>query len=136
EWMNGQHLKRLSEEERVRRVDAFLAARGYDPAAHPPEWRALLVRAIGDRLKTLADAEGYGRFALREALEVDPEAWATLREKPEGSGRFGALGRPDRRRVGTGSEGGGPGATRRRKAACRACGPLLDCVATSYCPVV
>ncbi|TMQ74082.1 MAG: glutamate--tRNA ligase [Candidatus Eisenbacteria bacterium] len=92
EWMNGQHLKRLSEEERVRRVDAFLAARGYDPAAHPPEWRALLVRAIGDRLKTLADAEGYGRFALREALEVDPEAWATLREKPEVGPRLAALG--------------------------------------------
>ncbi|MEK7823589.1 MAG: glutamate--tRNA ligase [Candidatus Eisenbacteria bacterium] len=92
EWMNGQHLKRLSEDERVRRVEAFLASRGYDLSARPPEWRAALVRAIGDRLKTLADAERYGVFALRDRLEVDPEAWAELRAKPEVGPRLATLG--------------------------------------------
>src|SRR5262245_51321660 len=75
EWMNGQHMKRLAEEDRVARVEAFLASRGRDLTAHPPEWRAALVRAIGDRLKTLVDAERYGGFALDEALEIDPVAW-------------------------------------------------------------
>jgi glutamyl-tRNA synthetase len=51
------------------------------------------VRAIGDRLKTRADAERYGVFALRDALEVDPEAWAELREKPEVGPRLAELGR-------------------------------------------
>ena len=93
EWMNGQHMKLLPEAERVRRVAAFLATRGYDLSVRPPEWGAALVRAIGDRMKTLADAERYGVFALRDALEVDPEAWAGLREKPEVGPRLAELGR-------------------------------------------
>jgi glutamyl-tRNA synthetase len=82
EWMNGQHLKRLPEEERVLRVEAFLAQRGHDLSQRSPEWRTVLVRAIGDRLKTLLDAERYGAFALREELEIDPEAWISLLQKP------------------------------------------------------
>ena len=92
EWMNGQHLKRLPDDERLRRVEAFLAGQGYDLSNRSPEWRALLVRAIGDRLKTLADAERYGVFALRDRLEVDPDAWNELREKAEVGPRLTALG--------------------------------------------
>ncbi|HEV2105904.1 MAG TPA: glutamate--tRNA ligase family protein, partial [Candidatus Eisenbacteria bacterium] len=91
EWVNAQHLRRLDEVERMRRVERFLAARGYDLSARTPEWRAALVRAIGDRLKTLADAEGYGRFALRAELEMDPAAWAELLAKPEADARLAAL---------------------------------------------
>jgi glutamyl-tRNA synthetase len=84
EWVNGQHLKRLDEAERVRRVEAFLAARGHDLSRRAPEWRAAFVRALGDRLHTLADAESWGAFVLREALETEPDAWADL------AGRAGA----------------------------------------------
>jgi len=92
-WMNGQHMKRLSEDDRVGRVESFLSTQGHDLSSRPPAWRAALVRAIGDRLKTLADAERYGAFALREDLEVDPEAWAELREKPDVGPRLEELGR-------------------------------------------
>jgi glutamyl/glutaminyl-tRNA synthetase len=78
EWMNGQHLKRLAEEEKVALVRAYLGERGWNLDGHDPEWLRALVRAIGDRLKTLADAETYGAFALRETLEMDPEAWKTV----------------------------------------------------------
>jgi glutamyl-tRNA synthetase len=71
----------------------YLATKGYDVESRTPEWRAALVRAIGDRLKTLADAERYGVFALRDALEVDPQAWAELREKPDVGPRLAELGR-------------------------------------------
>jgi glutamyl-tRNA synthetase len=91
EWMNGQHMKLLPEPERVSRVEAFLASRGIDLGGRPAEWRSALVRAIGDRLKTLADAERYGAFALREDLEIDPVAWAELRERPEVGPRLEAL---------------------------------------------
>jgi glutamyl-tRNA synthetase len=91
EWMNGQHLKLLPEEERVARVEAFLTARGHDLSARPPEWRAALVRAIGDRLKTLADAETYGAFALRDVLETDPQAWAELLARAEVGPRLARL---------------------------------------------
>ncbi len=90
-WMNGQHLKRLPEPERVRLVEAFLESRGHSLGARPPEWRAALVRAIGDRLKTLADAEFYGAFALQETLEIDPVVWADLCDRPEVAPRLLAL---------------------------------------------
>ena len=83
EWMNGQHLKRLSEEERVGRVGAFLTVRGHDVTSRGPEWLAALVRMIGDRLKTLEDAERYGAFALKSEIVLDPDAWAEVREKPD-----------------------------------------------------
>jgi len=91
EWMNGQHLKRLPEEERVARVEAFLAQRGYDLSQRSPEWRTMLVRAIGDRLKTLLDAERYGGFALRDELEIDPDAWTTLLQTPAVAQRLQGL---------------------------------------------
>jgi len=91
EWMNGQHLKRLPEEERTRRAMEFLTARGHDLTGRSPEWQAALVRAIGDRLKTLMDAERYGAFALREQVEMDEVAWAEVRERPEVGSRLEAL---------------------------------------------
>jgi glutamyl-tRNA synthetase len=91
EWMNGQHLKRLPEEERTRRAVEFLEQRGHDLSSRSPEWRQALVRAIGDRLKTLMDAERYGAFALREELDLDPAAWAEVRERPEVGPRLEAL---------------------------------------------
>jgi len=91
EWVNGQHLKLLPEPERVARVEAFLAHRGYDLTSRPAEWRATLVRAIGDRLKTLADAETYGAFALRDTLETDPQAWADVLGRAEAGPRLARL---------------------------------------------
>jgi len=85
EWINAQHLKREPDEVRARLVRDFVAARGVDAGAHSDAWWVMLVRALGDRLKTLADAREYGRFALEPELEIDPEAWAGVIEKP-GSG--------------------------------------------------
>jgi glutamyl/glutaminyl-tRNA synthetase len=91
EWMNGQHLRALTEEERVRRVEEFLGARGIDLSDRPAAWRGLLVRAIGDRLKTLADVERYGSFAIEEDLTMDEVAWSEQRERPEVGPRLRAL---------------------------------------------
>jgi len=88
EWVNAQHLKRLEEPERVRRVTAFLAGRGFDLSRREPEWRAAFVRALGERLRTLADAERYGAFALRDELEMDPPAWDDLRARPGAGARL------------------------------------------------
>ena len=91
EWVNAQHLKRLSEPERLRRVSEFLRGRGWDLDGHSPEWLAQLVSMIGERLKTLLDAERYGAFALAEVLEIDPEAWATLRARADTDAHLRAL---------------------------------------------
>ena len=55
EWINAQHLKRLDEAERVRRVGEFLTARGHDLSGHDAPWLTSFVRALGDRLKTLTE---------------------------------------------------------------------------------
>jgi glutamyl-tRNA synthetase len=91
EWMNAQHLRLLPEEERVRRVVGFLESRGFSLAGCTPEWRATLVRAIGDRLKTLADAERYGASVLKDEIETDPVAWAEILERPEVATRLRML---------------------------------------------
>jgi nondiscriminating glutamyl-tRNA synthetase len=91
EWMNAQYLKRLSETERTRLVTEFLAARGHEVSRRPPEWWALFTRALGDRLKTLADAEGLGGFALAETITTDPIAWGALCEKHDVGPRLEAL---------------------------------------------
>ena len=81
EWMNGQHLKRLPEPERVRLVSEYLKERGWNLSGRSPEWTAMLVRAIGDRMKKLADVEVHGSFALRDRLEMEESAWVSLRER-------------------------------------------------------
>jgi len=91
EWMNGQYLKQMSVEERTRLSAAWLERRGYDLSARSAEWKATLIGSIGDRLKTLADAERYGAFALRDALEIDEAAWAELLAKDEVAPRLEAL---------------------------------------------
>jgi len=91
EWMNSQHLKGMAEEERVRRVEEFLAAQGRDLATRTPEWRRALVRAIGDRLRTLADAERYGAFALADTYPEDEASWAEMLERAEADVRLEAL---------------------------------------------
>jgi glutamyl-tRNA synthetase len=91
EWINAQHLKRLPEEERVALVTGWLERRGHSLAGRPPEWRAALVRALGERLKTLADAEPLGRFALADEMEMDPAAWAALLGRAGAGPRLAAL---------------------------------------------
>jgi glutamyl-tRNA synthetase len=83
EWLNGQHLKRLSESERTELATRFLAERGCDISRHPAGWWTALVRTLGERVRTLADVERHGAFALHDELETEPAAWAELLEKPE-----------------------------------------------------
>ncbi len=91
EWMNAQHLKRLSEPDRVGRVMAFLSARGHVLSSRGPEWGTAFVRALGERLRTLADAEDLGAFVLREPPPADAAAWAELLAKPAAGERLEAL---------------------------------------------
>jgi glutamyl/glutaminyl-tRNA synthetase len=90
-WMNGQHLKRLSDEERTRQVVDWLQARGHELSGKDAAWRAAFVRALGDRLKTFADAERYGVFALEAEPRAEPEAWAQVLERADAGTRLDAL---------------------------------------------
>jgi glutamyl-tRNA synthetase len=91
EWINAQHLKRLDEAERTRRVCTWLEAHGHELSARTEEWKLAFVRALGDRLKTLADAADVGSFALADPPAMEPEAWAELLAKAESDVRLSAL---------------------------------------------
>jgi glutamyl-tRNA synthetase len=90
-WMNGQHLQRLDEPERVRRVITFLATRGHDLSARGDEWRTQFVRTLGERVRTLADAEDVGAFVLQDPPAAEQEVWNELLAKPGAAERLDAL---------------------------------------------
>ena len=91
EWVNAQQLRRLSEDDRVERVGAFLSARGQVWAERDIAWRRTFVQALGDRLRTLQDAEGYGEFALVDSIALEGEPWTELLAKPAVAARLEAL---------------------------------------------
>jgi glutamyl-tRNA synthetase len=91
EWINAQHLKRLDEDERTRRVCDWLERHGHDLSRLDAEWRHAFVRTLGDRLKTLADAADVGAFALADPPAMEPEAWAELLARPGSDARLSAL---------------------------------------------
>ncbi len=91
EWVNAQHLKRLDEADRVGRVMAFLSSRGHRLAGRGPEWCTAFVRALGDRVRTLADALDVGAFVLEDPPPMDSEAWAELLARPAAAERLQAL---------------------------------------------
>jgi len=91
EWINAQHLKRLEEADRVGRVMAFLSTRGHRLADRGPEWCTAFVRTLGDRVRTLADAEDVGAFVLRDELHMESEAWDELLARPAAADRLESL---------------------------------------------
>lgn len=91
EWVNAQHLKRLDESDRVARVLGFLAARGHDLRTRGDEWCTTFVRALGERLRTLADALDVGAFVLEESPTIESEAWTELVQRAGAGPRLVAL---------------------------------------------
>ncbi|MEO5617706.1 MAG: glutamate--tRNA ligase [Candidatus Eisenbacteria bacterium] len=91
EWMNGQHLSRMPDEERTRLACEFLRRRGEDGGPGGAERIGRLLRVLGERVRTLADLEQQGAFALRERLLTVPEAWSDLLAREQAGPRLEAL---------------------------------------------
>ncbi len=95
EWMNGQYLKAMSPAERTARVRAYLVEIGGLPSAavvgDVDAFLARAVDAVGERLKTLADVEGYAGFAFRDPVVIAPDALAEFVKRGEGDRRLNAL---------------------------------------------
>ncbi len=95
EWMNGQYLKAMPLEERTRRVRAYLDDLGRTPDASVvgdvDAFLAHATEAVGDRLKTLDDVEGYAGFAFRDPVEMHDDALADLAKREGADERLIAL---------------------------------------------
>ena len=92
EWMNGQHLRLLPEAERRTLAWEFLRRRGVVSAESERPRIDRLVTVLGDRIRTLADLETQGAFALHEALELEPQAWSEVVAHEDAGPRLTALG--------------------------------------------
>ena len=96
EWMNGQYLKAMPLDPSASRACARTSRR---PAASPRRrWSATSTRssrcateAVGERLKTLGDVEGYAGFAFRDPVAIADDARAEFAKRPEGDHRLRAL---------------------------------------------
>jgi glutamyl-tRNA synthetase len=95
EWMNGQYLKAMPLEERTRRVRAYLKDLGREPDAavvgDVDAFLAHATEAVGERLKTLDDVEGYAGFAFRDPVTIADDALAELAKRAGADERLSAL---------------------------------------------
>ena len=91
QWMNGQYMKQLPDDERVERAVAWLQANGVDTGRRDAAWWRQLIVALGERFRTFADIPDVGAFAMKDELEVDPEAWARFLERADVAPRLRAL---------------------------------------------
>jgi glutamyl-tRNA synthetase len=75
EWMNGQHLARLSEEKRGALVHELLVSRGVTESGRPvaPERARELAALVGERMKTVPQFLDYAGFFFVDEVEPAEE---------------------------------------------------------------
>jgi glutamyl-tRNA synthetase len=79
-WMNGVHLRALSQEALSERLITFLRESG-SPLAEQPERVVEATPLVHEKIATLAEFEPYTRF-LFGPVEIEPEALERLRANP------------------------------------------------------
>ena len=92
DWMNGQHIARLSSGELVRAIEPLLAAAGLFAGARPAEpWLHRLVDLLRPRAKRLTDFVELSQPFLMDMVEYDPEALQKHLSAPEIDEHLAAL---------------------------------------------
>ncbi|MBM3211822.1 glutamate--tRNA ligase [Candidatus Poribacteria bacterium] len=85
-WLNGEYILKMSLEERTNAVIPFLGKAGFLEGDISPEkfnWLKEIVKAVGDRLKTLAQIVDYAGFFFVDNLEYDETGVNKQLKKPE-----------------------------------------------------
>ena len=76
EWMNGQHLARMSAERFYELAIHALERAGLDPHQYPPEYVKAALDTCRGKLKTFGELPAYAGFYFQEEVVFDPEAAA------------------------------------------------------------
>ncbi|MBI4557497.1 MAG: glutamate--tRNA ligase [Candidatus Hydrogenedentes bacterium] len=85
QWLNGQHLRRLSPEELRDRVLPLLEKAGLNVSAKSPEWLAHMAAICQEKIRTLNEIVDYTDFFFRD-IETYEEKAVRKQWKSPGAG--------------------------------------------------
>jgi glutamyl-tRNA synthetase len=74
DWLNGQHIRRLSVEELRDRVCAILVERGFAVMEKPEAWRTRMAEICQEKLATLNQIVEYTDYFFGDVLEYEEKA--------------------------------------------------------------
>lgn len=74
DWLNGQHIRKLSAEALRDRLVPFLERAGYDVSQKPPHWLAQLAAIYQERIPTLREIADQADFFFKEPEEYEEKA--------------------------------------------------------------
>ena len=88
QWLNGQHIRRLSVEELQDRVLPILRDAGFDVDSKPAEWLWKMTHICQEKIKTLNEIVAYTDFFFQEITEYEEKAVRKQWEKEDAPARM------------------------------------------------
>ncbi|MCC6490402.1 MAG: glutamate--tRNA ligase [Candidatus Hydrogenedentes bacterium] len=83
QWLNGQHIRRMSAEELRDRVVPILEKAGFDTSTRSSEWLTHMAAICQEKIPTLNDIVGYTDFFFVEPATYDEKAVKKQWEKED-----------------------------------------------------
>lgn len=83
DWLNGQHLRRLTVEDFCDRVIPFMNAEGLDTSAKPREWLLRMAAICQEKVPTLKHITAYTDFFFRDVDAYDEKAAGKFFRQPD-----------------------------------------------------
>jgi glutamyl-tRNA synthetase len=74
QWLNGQHIRRLTTEDLCDRLTPILQKAGFDPESKSREWRLQMTHISQEKLRTLNDIVEQTDFFFVDPHDYEPKA--------------------------------------------------------------
>ena len=71
QWINGQHMRNLTEEELLNRLEPILKHEGFDLSSKSPEWLLNMVGICQEKIRTLNEIIVYTDFFFNPVTEYE-----------------------------------------------------------------
>lgn len=74
QWLNGQHIRKLSVDDLCSRLKPILDSEGFDTASKSPEWLLRMTEICQEKISTLNDIVRHTDFFFSEPTEYEEKA--------------------------------------------------------------